>query len=72
MIIIDVLGDAEESSTIDKNKTVESKNEFFDITKIPQLQIIELSRNDRPHVITPTQALCSISGIYNCGRRSVN
>ena len=72
MIIIDVLGDAEESSVIDDNEASGPVRIYPDIAKIPQLQIVELSRDDRPHVITPTQTLGPIRRIYDSRGRSIN
>ena len=72
MIIIDVLGDAEESSVIDDNEASGPVGIYPDATKIPQLQIVELSRDDRPHVITPAQALGPIGSVNNDRGSSIN
>jgi hypothetical protein len=72
MIIIDVLGDAEESSTVDEREASDPIENYFDIMKIPQLQIVELSRDDRPHIVTPAQTFRSVRGIYNRRGGSVN
>lgn len=72
MIIIDVLGDAEESSVIDDNEASGPVRIYLDITRIPQLQIVELSRDDRPHVITPAQALRPIGSVNNDRGSSIN